>query len=109
MVGGKLNLSSSEKIALALETFLSKEGAFHWPQKTTILCVLTLRVYKSKRHNVQLYASAKGIPNTVSWGAKVLKSSCAPLATKFTYKKGSGENWDVGCGLAQNTLTVMYK
>jgi hypothetical protein len=39
----ELNLSSSGKYALALGQFLSEVGAFHWPPKTTILWVLTLR------------------------------------------------------------------
>jgi hypothetical protein len=50
------------------------------------------------------------MPNTVSWGAKVLKSFCDPLVTKFTYKKISGGKTGMwGCGLAQNTYTVVYK
>ncbi len=40
---------------------------------------------------MRLYASAKkGISNTVSRGARVLKNFGAPLATKFTYKMRSG-------------------
>jgi hypothetical protein len=43
-------------------------------------------------------------------GAKVLKSFCAPLAAKFTYKKRLGEKTGMwGHGHAQNTLTVLYK
>jgi hypothetical protein len=44
-----------------------------------------------------------GIPNTVSCGAKVLKSFCAPLAPKFTYKKRSGAK--LGCGVVDSPRT----
>ncbi len=70
-----------------------------------------LMLYKSKGCNVKLMHQRKwGIPNNVSWGAKVLKSFCAPLVTKFTYKKRSGGKTGMwGRGLAKNTYTVVYK
>ncbi len=61
---------------------------------------------------MRLYASAKlGISNTVSWGARVLKSFGAPLATKFTYKMRSGGKgmWGRGPALYKQKLKKKKK
>jgi hypothetical protein len=102
--GVELNLSSSRKYALALGQFLSKVGAFHWPPKTTILWVLALRCISLLDAMCDYIHQQKwGIPNTLSWWAKVLKSFCAPLAPKFTYKKRSGGK--LGCGVMDSPRT----
>jgi hypothetical protein len=78
--GVELNLSSSREYALALGQFLSEEGAFHWPSKTTILWVLALMLYKSIGCNVHLYASAK-VRDTqyCKLGGQGLKKLLCPL------------------------------
>jgi hypothetical protein len=46
-----------------------------------------LALYKSIGRNVRLFATAKVRDTQYCKLAKVLKNFCAPLATKFTYKR----------------------
>jgi hypothetical protein len=74
-------------------------------QKNHYSLGIGLTMYKSIGRNVRLYASEK-VRDTQY--CKVLKSFCAPLATKFTYKKKSGEKTVIwGRDLARNTYTLV--
>ncbi len=103
--GVELNLSSSRKYALTLGQFKLKQGrGILLAPKNHYSLGIGLSLYKSIRRNVRLYASAK-VRDTqyCKLGAKVLKSFCAPLAPKFTYKKRSGGK--LGYGVMDSSRT----